>query len=107
MGRDRCRHRAWERESQELADRAHLAECREVRTSRPTHLYSSRKNRSNEKASSADEAFNFGMLSCSAVRQPDADAVLDSYTLNEDPQPQVLFTFGFSNLKPAPSSVST
>src|SRR5258708_4125877 len=30
-----------------------------------------------------------------------------SYTLNEDPQPQVLFTFGFSNLKPAPSSVST
>ena len=29
------------------------------------------------------------------------------YTLNEDPQPQVLFTFGFSNLKPAPSSVST
>ena len=30
-----------------------------------------------------------------------------SYTLNDDPQPQVLFTFGFSNLKPAPSSVST
>src|ERR1043166_4746222 len=30
-----------------------------------------------------------------------------SYTLNEDPQPQVLFTFGFSNLNPAPSSVST
>jgi hypothetical protein len=30
-----------------------------------------------------------------------------SYTLNEDPHPQVLFTFGFSNLKPAPSSVST
>jgi len=30
-----------------------------------------------------------------------------SYTLKEDPQPQVLFTFGFSNLKPAPSSVST
>ncbi len=29
------------------------------------------------------------------------------YTLNEDPQPQVLFTLGFSNLKPAPSSVST
>ena len=26
---------------------------------------------------------------------------------NEEPQPQVLFTFGFSNLKPAPSSVST
>ena len=30
-----------------------------------------------------------------------------SYTLNDDPQPQVLFTFGFSNLKPAPSRVST
>jgi len=29
------------------------------------------------------------------------------YTLNEEPQPHVLFTFGFSNLKPAPSSVST
>ena len=29
------------------------------------------------------------------------------YTLNDDPQPQVLFTLGFSNLKPAPSSVST
>jgi hypothetical protein len=29
------------------------------------------------------------------------------YTLNEDPHPQVLFTFGFSNLNPAPSSVST
>ena len=28
------------------------------------------------------------------------------YTLNDDPQPQVLFTFGFSNLKPAPSMVS-
>jgi hypothetical protein len=32
---------------------------------------------------------------------------LPAYTLNEDPQPQVLFTFGFSNLKPAPSRVST
>jgi hypothetical protein len=30
-----------------------------------------------------------------------------TYTLNEDPQPQVLFTFGFSNLKPAPSRLST
>src|SRR5271169_4831699 len=30
-----------------------------------------------------------------------------AYTLKEDPQPQVLFTFGFSNLKPAPSNVST
>jgi len=29
------------------------------------------------------------------------------YTLKEEPQPQVLFTFGFSNLKPAPSRVST
>jgi hypothetical protein len=29
------------------------------------------------------------------------------YTLNEEPQPQVLFTWGFSNLKPAASSVST
>ena len=30
-----------------------------------------------------------------------------SYTLKELPQPQVLFTFGLLNLKPAPSSVST
>ena len=30
-----------------------------------------------------------------------------SYTLNEEPQPQVDFTWGFSNLKPAASSVST
>ena len=29
------------------------------------------------------------------------------YAWNELPQPQVLLTFGFSNLKPAPSSVST
>jgi hypothetical protein len=29
------------------------------------------------------------------------------YAWNDEPQPQVLFTFGFSNLKPAPSSVST
>lgn len=33
--------------------------------------------------------------------------LLAIYTLNEEPQPQVLLTFGFSNLKPAPSSVST
>jgi len=31
----------------------------------------------------------------------------DHYTLKEEPQPQVLLTFGFSNLKPAPSRVST
>jgi hypothetical protein len=36
-----------------------------------------------------------------------AYSVNRSYTLKDDPQPQVLFTFGFSNLKPAPSSVST
>lgn len=29
------------------------------------------------------------------------------YTLKEEPHPQVLFTDGFSNLKPAASSVST
>jgi len=29
------------------------------------------------------------------------------YTLKDEPQPQVLFTFGFSNLKPAPSRLST
>ena len=34
-------------------------------------------------------------------------SIATGYTLNELPQPQVLFTFGFSNLKPAPSSVST
>jgi len=32
---------------------------------------------------------------------------LRAYTLNELPQPQVVFTLGFSNLKPAPSRVST
>ena len=32
---------------------------------------------------------------------------VERYTLNELPQPQVLFTFGLLNLKPAPSSVST
>ena len=31
----------------------------------------------------------------------------ESYTLKDDPQPQVLFTAAFSNLKPAASSVST
>jgi hypothetical protein len=31
----------------------------------------------------------------------------ETYALKEDPQPQVLFTFGFSNLKPAASRVST
>jgi hypothetical protein len=31
----------------------------------------------------------------------------DLYTLKDEPQPHVLFTFGFSNLKPAPSNVST
>jgi len=30
-----------------------------------------------------------------------------SYTLNDEPHPQVLFTFGFSNLNPAASNVST
>ena len=32
---------------------------------------------------------------------------LNAYTLNEEPQPQVDFTWGFSNLNPAASSVST
>jgi len=39
-----------------------------------------------------------------------ADAVsirADVYTLNELPQPQVLFTFGLLNLKPEPSMDST
>ncbi len=31
----------------------------------------------------------------------------ERYTLKDEPQPQVLLTFGFSNLKPAPSRVST
>src|SRR5579884_3717545 len=31
---------------------------------------------------------------------------LERYTLNDDPQPQVLLTFGLSNLNPAPSRVS-
>jgi len=30
-----------------------------------------------------------------------------AYTLKDEPQPQVLFTWGLSNLKPAASSVST
>jgi hypothetical protein len=59
-----------------------------------------------QKASSRDEAFDLLFL----VRTTDScDACPPSepYTLNDDPQPQVLFTFGFSNLKPAPSRVST
>ena len=32
---------------------------------------------------------------------------VEIYTLKDDPHPHVLFTFGFSNLKPAPSRVST
>jgi hypothetical protein len=32
---------------------------------------------------------------------------LAAYTLNEEPHPQVDFTWGFSNLKPAASRVST
>ena len=36
----------------------------------------------------------------------DCELPLNSYTLNELPQPQVLFTFGLLNLKPAPSIVS-
>src|SRR5579884_340965 len=31
----------------------------------------------------------------------------DTYTLKDEPQPQVLLVFGLSNLKPAASSVST
>ena len=34
-------------------------------------------------------------------------ALGERYTLKELPHPQVLFTLGFSNLKPAPSRVST
>ena len=37
---------------------------------------------------------------------PIAEEARRSYTLNELPQPQVLFTFGLLNLKPAPSRVS-
>jgi NADPH2:quinone reductase len=35
------------------------------------------------------------------------DLRLQPYALNDDPHPQVLFVFGFSNLNPAASSVST
>ena len=35
------------------------------------------------------------------------NSIAGSYTLKEEPQPQVLFTWGLSNLKPAASSVST
>ena len=34
------------------------------------------------------------------------DRLPSTYTLKDEPQPQVLFTFGLLNLKPAPSSVS-
>jgi hypothetical protein len=43
----------------------------------------------------------------SGTRAPNFVKWRPGYTLNEDPHPQVLFTLGFSNLKPAPSSVST
>jgi len=41
-----------------------------------------------------------------SLKISDLSAVDRSYTLNELPQPQVLFTFGLLNLNPAPSSVS-
>ena len=40
---------------------------------------------------------------CCDRRNPDNPV----YTLNELPQPQVLFTFGLLNLNPEPSRVST
>lgn len=46
-----------------------------------------------EKASSGEEALMV--------------LALCTYTLKDEPHPQVLFTLGLSNLKPAPSSVST
>jgi len=62
-----------------------------------------------KKASSFDEAFPF--FPFAARRAADSRGRLSyinlRYTLKELPQPQVLFTLGFSNLKPAPSSVST
>jgi hypothetical protein len=58
--------------------------------------------------SPGDFALETSALSQKASSRDEAFAVFQKlYTLNEEPQPQVLFTFGFSNLKPAPSSVST
>jgi hypothetical protein len=56
-------------------------------------------------ASSRDEAIF--LIHCRAFHGRQLQLPKSIYTLNDDPQPQVLFTFGFSNLKPAPSSVST
>jgi hypothetical protein len=63
-----------------------------------------RRDTETEEASSADEAF---FLTQQLPTETYADLYLELYTLKDEPQPQVLFTFGFSNLKPAPSSVST
>ena len=47
-------------------------------------------------------------LPCRATRTDECvRRYVERYTLKDDPQPQVLLTFGFSNLKPAPSRVST
>jgi hypothetical protein len=53
---------------------------------------------------------NSNYLNAERPRQstgPLLTALNPNYTLNEDPHPQVLFVFGFSNLNPAASSVST
>jgi hypothetical protein len=58
----------------------------------------------------------FGENSKQRPRRSEAHAIdqfstftckLETYTLKLEPQPQVDFTWGFSNLKPAASSVST
>jgi hypothetical protein len=41
------------------------------------------------------------------LSSPESCLSASVYALNELPQPQVDFTFGLLNLKPAPSSVST
>src|ERR1700674_1032757 len=54
-----------------------------------------------------DQTFVSKQKSLIAAMRLSSSKTGPAYTLNEDPQPHVLFTFGFSNLKPAPSRVST
>src|ERR1700719_4233321 len=99
-------HRAWELQRREPADSrvlqvALLRLRREIPASRRTRPCRSNKRSLNQKASSSDEAFLIFAKRCRASRggQPRRAApTFNPYTLNEDPQPQVLFTFGFSNL---------
>src|SRR5579864_494274 len=112
MGQGDKRHRAWELRRRELAEAPeHQSRLlQEIPASPRIRQCSSSKRTLQSKGLVSDEAFFDFAHSCRASRRGQPKAAVPhsvSYTLNDDPQPQVLFTFGFSNLKPAPSSDST